>query len=66
VTGYLTLSKEWDMRHIADTSYPGKDWLYITHSGQLPCRAADVRDYRLILAPAGVFGLGIRGYARAI
>jgi len=32
-------------------SYPGKEMLYLTRSGKLPCRPADVRDYRLLLFP---------------
>jgi len=32
-------------------TYPGEEKLYLTRSGKLPCRAAAVRDYRLILFP---------------
>ena len=32
-------------------SYPGKEQLYLTRSGKLFCRPADVRDYRLLLFP---------------
>ena len=32
-------------------NYPGQDILHITRSGALPCRPAEVRDYRLLLFP---------------
>jgi hypothetical protein len=31
------------------SSYHGVDGLYLTRSGKLPCRTADIRDYKLLL-----------------
>lgn len=32
-------------------SYPGKEPLYLARSGALPCRPAEVKDYRLLIFP---------------
>ena len=43
-------------------SYPGKEVLYLTRSGKLPCRPADVRDYRLALFPQELSDLAFQVY----
>lgn len=44
-------------------SYPGKEPLYLTRSGKLPCRSADVRDYRLCLFPQELSDKAYQVYA---
>ena len=44
-------------------AYHGQDCLYITRSGALPCRTADVKDHRLMLFPQKLSDLIFGVYA---